>query len=73
MKPQTWIEEDRGEIAEAITDGIIRTMTLEDMRRMVWDMLYDDLVQQHWSYLFEHAEAYAPELLEKFSENADES
>lgn len=60
-----WVEEDRGTVAEEIVDGIIRTMTLEEMRRMVWDMLYDDLVHQEWSDLRTYAEIYAPELLEE--------
>ncbi len=60
-----WVEEDRGTVAEEIVDGIIRTMTLEEMRRMVWDMLYDDLVHQEWADLWAYAETYAPELLEE--------
>ena len=69
-KLQTWVEESRGEIAEQITDGIITTMTFEEMRRMVWDMLYDDLVMQDWNGLWAYAETYAPDLYEQYQENA---
>jgi hypothetical protein len=68
MKPQTWIEEDRGEIAETITENIVASMTLEEMRQQVWDMFYDDIVHQNWDIIWEYAETYAPELLEKFKE-----
>ena len=66
IKPQAWVEEDRGEIAEAITDSIIASMTFEEMRQQVWDMFYDDIVHQDWSTIWEYAESYAPELLEEF-------
>lgn len=64
--PSTWVEEDREEIVTAITDGIVSTMTLEEMRRMVWDFFYDDLIYQEWVDLWMQAEEYAPELLDEF-------
>ena len=68
MKPQTWIEEDRGEIAETITENIVASMTFEEMRQQVWDMFYDDIVHQDWDTIWDYAETHAPELLEKFKE-----
>ena len=59
-----WTDEDREEFAERITDAMVAQMTLEDMRQCVWDLIYDDLVDQKWSDLFMHAQEYAPELLE---------
>lgn len=73
MKPQTWIEEDRGEIVEIITDNIVSNMTLEEMRQQVWDMFYDDIVHQDWGTIWDYAETYAPELLERFKENGGEN
>jgi hypothetical protein len=64
--PNNWVEEDRHEIVESIVDGIMKTISNEDAMRMVWDMLYDDLLTQGWTDLFMHAELYAPELLEPF-------
>jgi len=64
--PNNWVEEDRHEIVESIVDGIMKSISNEDAMRMVWDMLYDDLLTQTWTDLFMHAELYAPELLEEF-------
>lgn len=61
---QQWVEEDREEIVSAIVDGIIAQMTLEEMRKVVWDMLYEDLVWQEWADLWMQAEEYAPDMLE---------
>lgn len=61
---QQWVEEDREEVVSAIVDGIIAQMTLEEMRKSVWDMLYEDLVWQEWGDLWMQAEEYAPEMLE---------
>lgn len=61
---QKWTEEDREEIVGAIVDGMVASMTFEEMRRMVWDMIHDDLIWQEWSDLWMHAEDHAPELLE---------
>jgi len=40
-------------------------MTLEEMRRCVWDLLYEDLIFQEWVDLCMHAEMYAPDLLDE--------
>jgi hypothetical protein len=68
ITPGTWVEEDRDEIVGEIIEGMIAEMTLEQMRNKVWDMLYDDLIWQEWPDLWMHAEDYAPELLERFTE-----
>lgn len=68
LKPDNWTEEDRGPFAEEIVDQIMQNLTPEDMRRAVWDMLYDDIVQKEWSDLFAYADMWAPNLLEKFNE-----
>ena len=62
--PNNWVEEDRHEIVEKIVDGMMESLSEEETRKMVWDMLYDDLVFQTWPDLFIHAETYAPDLLE---------
>lgn len=61
-------EEDREEIVEAIIEGMIAEMTFEQMRNKIWDMLYEDLIWQEWTDLRMYAEDYAPELLERFTE-----
>jgi hypothetical protein len=61
-------EEDREEIVEAIIEGMIAEMTFEQMRNKIWDMLYEDLIWQEWTDLWMYAEDYAPELLERFTE-----
>ena len=66
--PKVWVEEDRDEIVGEIIEGMIAEMTLEQMRNKIWDMLYDDLVWQEWPDLWMYAEDYAPELLERFTE-----
>jgi hypothetical protein len=65
---EKWNDEDREEVVGAIIEGMIAEMTLEQMRNKIWDMLYDDLIWQEWPDLWMHAEDYAPELLERFSE-----
>jgi hypothetical protein len=65
--PNTWVEEDREEVVSAIVDGMVSEMTLEQMRQVVWDGLYEDLIWQGWSDLWMYVEDYAPELLEAFS------
>ena len=62
--PSNWVEEDRHAIVEKIVDGMMESLSEEETKRMVWDMLYDDLVFQTWPDLFIHAETYAPDLLE---------
>jgi hypothetical protein len=64
--PNTWVEEDREEVVSTIVDGIISTMTLEEMRKIVWDSIYEDLVWQSWADLWDKAEEYAPDLLDAF-------
>jgi hypothetical protein len=66
ITPNTWVEEERSEIVETIVDDMISTLTLEEMRRIVWDNLYDDLIHQDWSDIWMAAEQYSPELLEEF-------
>jgi hypothetical protein len=68
--PNNWIDEDRHEIVENIVNGIMDSLSEEETKRMVWDMLYDDLVFQEWPDLFMYAETYAPALLEEFDNNA---
>ena len=63
--PNNWVEEDRHEIVEKIVDGMMESLSEEETRKMVWDMLYDDLVFQTWPDLFIHAETYAPDLLQE--------
>jgi hypothetical protein len=65
---EKWNDEDREEVVGAIIEGMIAEMTLEHMRNKIWDMLYDDLIWQEWPDLWMNAEDYAPELLERFSE-----
>jgi hypothetical protein len=67
-KPEKWIEEDRGEIASTIVDGIVSEMTLERMRQIVWDLHYEEIVWKPWREIWDLAEEYAPELLDKFNE-----
>lgn len=58
------MEECRDELVEAIVEGIICQMTLEDMRQHVWNVLYEDIVWQEWPDLVLLAEEYCPEMLE---------
>ena len=62
--PSNWVEEDRHDIVEKIVDGMMESLSEKEIKRMVWDMLYDDLVFQTWPDLFIHAEVYAPDLFE---------
>lgn len=66
ITPNSWIEEEREEIVETIVDNMVSTLTFEEMRRIVWDNLYDDLVHQDWSDIWMAAEQYSPDLLEEF-------
>lgn len=59
-----WTDEDKHEVVEAIVDGMIAEMTYDNMRQLIWDIFYDDLIPQSWSDLMAHAEQYAPDLLE---------
>lgn len=59
-----WIDEDKHEVVEAIVDGMIAEMTYDNMRQLVWDVFYDDLISQSWDDLLMSAEQYAPDLLE---------
>ena len=68
ITPQTWVEEDRAEFVERIVDGMVSEMTYESIRQCVWDLLYDDLLQQEWADLWMHAEKYAPDLLDEFED-----
>jgi hypothetical protein len=61
--PGTWIEEDREELICAIVEGMVSRMTLEEMRTIVWDMHYEDIVWQQPSDILMLAEEYAPEML----------
>ena len=54
-------------IIEDTIEGMIREMSLEKMRQIVWDMLYEDLICQKWSDLVMQAEEFAPETLEDLS------
>jgi hypothetical protein len=63
MTPKVWTDEDREEVVSAIVDGIITQMTLEEMRKNVWDALYEDLIWQEWTDLLLQAEDYAPNIL----------
>lgn len=59
-----WTDEDKHEVVEAIVDGMIAEMTYDNMRQLVWDVFYDDLIFQSWDDLLMNAEQYAPDLLE---------
>lgn len=66
VKPQNWVEEDRDEFVDCIVDGIVSTLTFEEIRNKVWDQIRDEIIFNEWSDLFMLAEEYAPDLLEKF-------
>jgi hypothetical protein len=70
--PDAWVEEDRHVIAERLTDAMMRDMTVEDLRRVVWDTFYDDLVHQDWEELFAFAEDFDTELLKEFTEDPNQ-
>ena len=57
-RPTEWIEEDREEVVETIVNGMIAEMTFEEMRKHVWDMLYENLIWQDWSDLEMHMERF---------------
>lgn len=59
-------EEDLHDVVSDVVDGMIAEMTFEDMRRYVWDSLYDDLIHQHWGHILAYADKYSPESIEKF-------
>ena len=63
------ITEPQPEIVEEIIgetiEGMIREMSLEKMRQIVWDVLYEDLICQKWSDLVMQAEEFAPESLKE--------
>lgn len=61
-----WVDEDRDEVVAAIIDGMIAEMTYEEMRNLVWDYFYDDLIWQEWADLWMYAEQYAPDMVKKF-------
>jgi hypothetical protein len=64
-KISSWIEEDRAEFIEKVTDGIVASLTFEEMRNKVWDQIYDELIHYNtWEDLRMLAEEFAPELLE---------
>ena len=58
-----WIEEDREELICAIVESMVSRMTLEEMRAVVWDMHYEDIVWQQPSDILMLADEYAPEML----------
>ena len=64
--PNNWGDEDRAEVAEAIVDGMVSEYTLEQLRQYVWDSLYDQMIAQEWVDLWQYAERYAPESVERF-------
>ena len=72
IKPQNWVEEDRDEFVDCIVDGIVSTLTFEEIRNKVWDQIRDEIIFNEWSDLFMLAEEYAPDLLEKFQNSEGE-
>lgn len=71
MKPCNWVEEDREDVVCEIVDSIVSRMTLEQMRSLVWDVQYEDVVWLSWEELWALAEDYCPELLDRFQDPAD--
>lgn len=67
-RPAEWIEEDREDVVTAIVDGMISQMTFEEMRQELWDLYYEQIIWQEWVDLWDLAEDYSPDLLEKFNE-----
>jgi len=65
-KPNTWVEEDREEVVCAIVDGVVATMTFEELRKIAWDILYEENIHKNWPDLWDLAEDYAPDLYEQF-------
>ena len=59
-----WTGEDKHDFVERIVDEMIAEMTYDNMRQLVWDTFYDDLISQDWIDLMMYAERYAPDLLE---------
>ena len=58
-----WIEEDREDLVCAIVDGMVSRMTFEEMRTVVWDMHYEDVVWQQPTDIRMLVEEYAPDRL----------
>lgn len=70
--PGNWTEEDREDLVYAIVENMVSRMTLEEMRRVVWDMHYEDIAWQEMSDILMLADEYAPELLDQFKEPGSE-
>lgn len=60
---RNWIEEDREDLVCAIVDGMVSRMTFEEMRTVVWDMHYEDVVWQQPTDIRMLVEEYAPDRL----------
>ena len=63
ITPDNWLEEDREDLIEAIVDGMVSRITLEGMRRIVWDLHYEDVICHEPADVIMLAEEYAPEML----------
>lgn len=57
-----WLETDRDVVVGDIVDGVVASMTEEELRKTVWHGLFDELVYANYLDLLDYAEEYAPQV-----------
>lgn len=65
VRPNNWREEDRAPFAEAIADSYVKGMSEDQLIKFAWDLIYDNAISKEWPDLWEMAEEFAPEVVER--------
>jgi hypothetical protein len=64
LKPNNWVESERETFADTVATAIVDRMSDQEKDRVVWDLLFEELMSKEWHDLWAEAEEYAPHLVE---------
>lgn len=54
---------NKEELAEKISDSIVDSMDVKELKTIVWDVTYTEMIEKSWEDLYMFAEEYSPHLI----------
>ena len=67
-----WVEQDKDDIVASLVDGIVSRMSEDEMRTLVWNTMFDDLIMDDYISLYQWAEEVDPKQIPALNAIAEE-
>ena len=67
-----WVEQDKDDIVTSLVDGIVSQMSEDEMRTLVWNAMFDELIMDDYVSLYQWAEEVDPTQIPALNAIAEE-